>query len=91
MKDTDRYIEKDWRVIWRTNAMIVHLLDWSAVARRAKNKVFRKTLKTLRKSSLFLIFAITKGDNPAKPNNRRRALSEKNYENQIKQVQRSTI
>ncbi len=36
MKDTDRYIEKDWRVIWRTNAMIVHLLDWSAVARRAK-------------------------------------------------------
>ena len=36
MKITDRYIERDWRVIWRANASIVRLLDWSAVAQRTK-------------------------------------------------------
>lgn len=31
MRVTDRYIDRDWGVIWQANAAVVGLLDWSAV------------------------------------------------------------
>lgn len=36
MKITDRYINRDWSVIWQANAEVIGLLDWSAVRERAK-------------------------------------------------------
>lgn len=36
MKITDRYIDRDWSVIWEANAKIVGLLDWSAVKKRTE-------------------------------------------------------
>lgn len=36
-KITDRYIERDWSVIWQANAAVVGLLDWSQVEKREKN------------------------------------------------------
>ncbi len=38
MKITDRYIDRDWSVIWRANAAVVGLLDWSAVEKRARDE-----------------------------------------------------
>lgn len=38
MKTTDRYLRRDWRVIWNANARIVQYLDWSAVARRCAKR-----------------------------------------------------
>lgn len=33
MKITDRYIDRDWSVIWNANAQVVGLFDWSAISR----------------------------------------------------------
>lgn len=35
VKITDRYIERDWSVIWQANAAVIGLLDWSEVEKRA--------------------------------------------------------
>ena len=34
MKITDRYIDRDWSVIWQANAAVVGLLDWTTVQKR---------------------------------------------------------
>lgn len=34
MKITDRYIDRDWSVIWEANAKIIGLLNWSAMKER---------------------------------------------------------
>lgn len=36
MKITDRYIDRDWSVIWQANAKVIGLLDWSAVQERER-------------------------------------------------------
>ena len=38
MKITDRYIDRDWSVIWQANAAVIGLLDWSAVQERERQR-----------------------------------------------------
>lgn len=36
MKITDRYIDRDWSVIWQANAAVIGLLDWTKVENRSR-------------------------------------------------------
>ena len=38
MKITDRYIDRDWSVIWQANAKVLGLLDWSELKKREENR-----------------------------------------------------
>ncbi|WP_418991898.1 phage integrase SAM-like domain-containing protein [Alistipes sp.] len=38
MKITDRYIDRDWSVIWQANAAVIGLLDWSALQKREEKR-----------------------------------------------------
>lgn len=37
VKITDRYIDRDWTVIWQANAAVIGLLDWSAIEKGGEN------------------------------------------------------
>jgi len=41
MKITDRYIDRDWSVIWQANAKVLGLLDWSELKKREENDICR--------------------------------------------------
>lgn len=38
MKITDRYINRDWAVIWEANAKVVGMLDWSEIKKREEKR-----------------------------------------------------
>ena len=38
MKITDRYIDRDWSVIWNANAAVISLFDWSEVRQREEKR-----------------------------------------------------
>lgn len=39
MKITDRYIDRDWSVIWQANAKVLGLLNWSELKKRGKPEI----------------------------------------------------